>query len=174
MMYVLDASVALKTVLSEPDSSSAIKIRDEFRNQIHELIAPDTFVVEVAHALTRAERRNIIQVGEAQKLLTEVMTDRPILHAHLALISRAIEISSTSGLAYTIASMPLLRSVKAANFSRQMTNFSVPSRRSLPLFTCQLYESLSTSWISSKASSSQQDTCPANAQSYQSTWSSRS
>jgi predicted nucleic acid-binding protein len=94
MMYVLDASVALKTVLSEPDSPAAVKIRDEYRNQMHELLAPDTFVVEVAHALTRAERRNIIQIGEAQKLLTEIMTDRPILHPHLPLISRAVELSS--------------------------------------------------------------------------------
>jgi predicted nucleic acid-binding protein len=94
MMYVLDASVALKTVLSEPDSPAAIKIRDEYRKQLHELIAPDTFVVEVAHALTRAERKNIIQLGEAQKLLTEVMTDRPILHPHLPLISRGVELSS--------------------------------------------------------------------------------
>jgi predicted nucleic acid-binding protein len=94
MIYVLDASVALKTVLSEPDSSAAIKIRDDYRQQLHELIAPDTFVVEIAHALTRAERKNIIQIGEAQKLLTEIMTDRPLLHPHLPLIPRAVQLSS--------------------------------------------------------------------------------
>lgn len=30
MIYVLDASVALKTVLSEPDSPAALKLRDEY------------------------------------------------------------------------------------------------------------------------------------------------
>jgi hypothetical protein len=40
MKYVLDASVALKWVLTEPDSSKALSIRDDFRKQVHELLAP--------------------------------------------------------------------------------------------------------------------------------------
>lgn len=94
MIYVLDASVALKTVLSEPDSSAALKLRDEYRQQLHQFLAPDTFVAEIAHALTRAERRKIIAIGEAIQLLTEVMTDRPVLHSYLPLVARAIELSS--------------------------------------------------------------------------------
>ncbi len=50
MKYVLDASVAVKWVLPEPDTVNAL--RDAYRNGIHELIAPDIFPVEVAHALT--------------------------------------------------------------------------------------------------------------------------
>ena len=57
MKYVLDASVALKWVLTEADSAKAISLRDDFRKQLHEFLAPDVFPVEVAHALTRAERR---------------------------------------------------------------------------------------------------------------------
>ena len=94
MIYVLDASVALKTVLREPDSLAALKLLDEYRRQIHELLAPDTFVVEVAHALTRAERRNVIPPGEAANLLGEIMTMRPMLHSYLSLIPRAVELSS--------------------------------------------------------------------------------
>ena len=56
MKYVLDASVALTWVLSEPDPPVANKLRDEFTRDLHELIAPDTFLAEVAHALTKAER----------------------------------------------------------------------------------------------------------------------
>jgi predicted nucleic acid-binding protein len=97
MNYVLDASVALKTVLNEPDSPVARKLLEEHRQQLHELLAPDTFVIEVAHALTRAERRKIIQVGEAPQLLAEIMTYRPILHAYLPLVSRAVELSSQLG-----------------------------------------------------------------------------
>ena len=93
-VYILDASVALKTVLNEQDSHVALKLHDDFIHQVHELLAPDTFVVEVAHALTRAERRNIIQVGEAANLLSEVMATRPMLHPYLSLMSRAVELSS--------------------------------------------------------------------------------
>jgi hypothetical protein len=46
MKYVLDASVALKWVLSEPDSPAALNLRDTFTRGVHELIAPDTFLAE--------------------------------------------------------------------------------------------------------------------------------
>lgn len=44
MRYVLDASVALKCVLIEPDSAKARQLRDEFRNGIHELNAPEDVI----------------------------------------------------------------------------------------------------------------------------------
>lgn len=46
MKYVLDASVALKWVLTEPDSPKALFVRDDYRKQLHELLAPDLFPVE--------------------------------------------------------------------------------------------------------------------------------
>src|SRR5688572_20181171 len=52
MKYVLDASVAVKCVLPEKDSPRAVRLLNDYRKAIHELIAPDTFPVEVAHALT--------------------------------------------------------------------------------------------------------------------------
>ena len=52
MKYVLDASVALKWVLTEADSPKALALRDDFRKQVHELLAPDLFPIELAHALT--------------------------------------------------------------------------------------------------------------------------
>jgi len=61
MKYVLDASVALKWVLTEPDSPKALAVRDDYRKQLHELLAPDVLPVEVAHALTRAERKGLIK-----------------------------------------------------------------------------------------------------------------
>lgn len=50
MKYALDASVAAKWVLPEPDSSKAVALRDDFRQAVHELLAPDTFPAEIAHA----------------------------------------------------------------------------------------------------------------------------
>lgn len=94
MRYVLDASVALKTVLKEPDSAAAIALRDDFQNQIHQLIAPDTLPVEMAHALTRAERRGIIPVGQGSVLFSHFLDPCPLLYAYGDLIDRAMELSS--------------------------------------------------------------------------------
>lgn len=98
MKYVLDASVAIKWALPEADSLKALALRDDYRNAIHELIAPDIFQIEVAHALTRAERRNILQRGEALKELVLLMQARPRLYPFGALLGRAVEISSLAGI----------------------------------------------------------------------------
>src|SRR4029077_1837972 len=56
MKYVLDSSVALKFVLPEVDSGKAIRLRDDYRKSIHNLISPDIFTSEVANGLVSAER----------------------------------------------------------------------------------------------------------------------
>lgn len=94
MKYVLDSSAALKWVLAEPDSARANNLRDDFRNAVHELIAPDIFPVELAHALTRAERQKRIGVGDAVILLADVLSTCPRLHPYLPLLDRAVELSS--------------------------------------------------------------------------------
>ena len=50
MKLLLDASTALKWVLKEPGTVEALKLREDYRQQIHELLPPDTFVAEVSHA----------------------------------------------------------------------------------------------------------------------------
>ncbi len=60
MRYVLDASVAFKWAVPEIDSDKANRLRDAYRQAIHELLTPDIFVAELGHALTRAERRGRI------------------------------------------------------------------------------------------------------------------
>lgn len=94
MKYVLDASVALKWVLSEPDTPAAIKLRDEFARNLHELIAPDTFLAEVAHALTKAERRGLITAGQASVLVGDILTTRPDLHSFIPLLARAVDLAT--------------------------------------------------------------------------------
>jgi predicted nucleic acid-binding protein len=94
MKYVLDANVAIKWVLTEPDSPKALALRTDYQAQIHELIAPDIIPVEVAHALTRAERRNLIKQGQAAGLLAVVMMTCPPQHPYQPLLQRATAISS--------------------------------------------------------------------------------
>ncbi len=60
MKYVLDSNLSLKWVLAEPNSAMANKLRDDFQEVVHQLVSPDVFAVEIAHALTRAERQGKI------------------------------------------------------------------------------------------------------------------
>ena len=81
-------------MLNEKHSDKAITLRDEFRRGLHELLAPNFFPVEVAHALTRAERRRAIPQGQAIVLLADVMLFPPVLFETAPLLIRATEISS--------------------------------------------------------------------------------
>ena len=95
MKYVLDSSVALKWVLNEADSPKALSLRDDFRSNIHELCGPNIFPVEVAHALTRAERKGILNPPQAIRLLADVLSTPMPLHAYEPLLARATAISSS-------------------------------------------------------------------------------
>jgi predicted nucleic acid-binding protein len=94
MKYILDSSVAFKWVVVEALTDKARDLRDEFRQRLHELIAPDVFPVEVAHSLTRAERQGRITPPEASILLAEVILTCPQLHPYMPLLSQAVTISS--------------------------------------------------------------------------------
>lgn len=94
MIYVIDTSVAFKWVVPETASDKALLLRDDFRNAIHELQATAVFSIELAHALTRAERQGRIPVGKARVLWGDVMTLPPRLFADGMLVPRAIDISS--------------------------------------------------------------------------------
>lgn len=92
MRIVLDSCVALKWVLPESDSPKALALRAEFQLGIHDLLAPDVFPAEVAHALLRAERRNLVQNGEVH--LANVLSTPPDFHSSLPLLLRAYDIAS--------------------------------------------------------------------------------
>jgi predicted nucleic acid-binding protein len=93
MKYVLGSSVALKWALPEADSAKAIRLRDEYRNGIHELLAPDVFPSEIANGLAAAERQKRIQSGEATIFLNDILSAAPILHPSASLLIRAMEIA---------------------------------------------------------------------------------
>ena len=89
MKSVIDASTALKWVLNESDSDKANRLRDDFRNGIQGLLAPDVFQIEVAHALTKAERRGF--VADAEACWLDVMSTAPQLHPLPPLMRRAMK-----------------------------------------------------------------------------------
>ena len=94
MKYVLNSSVGFKWVVPEVDSDKALRLRDDFRNGVHELVAPDVFPIELAHAITRAERQGRVTVAHGWALWLGVMADSPHLFPSIPLIPRAYEISS--------------------------------------------------------------------------------
>ena len=94
MKYVMDSSVMVKWVLAEPDSDKALRLRDDLRTSVHELISPDIFTVEASHALTRTERQVRIAVGQARALLLDILTTPPRVFPFQPFLLRAIDVSS--------------------------------------------------------------------------------
>ena len=94
MKYVLDASVGIKWVMNEIDSAKARQLRDDFRNRIHDLIAPDSYTLEIAHALTKSHRRGL--VPDPWRLWGDVMTTIPRLFPSMPLTPRAIQIATSA------------------------------------------------------------------------------
>jgi predicted nucleic acid-binding protein len=93
MRCVLDSNVAVKWLLQEDLSDKARVFRDEFIRGVHELLAPDVFTVECAHALTRAQRQGRVIVAEVYAFMADLLTTLPDFHPHAALLSRALDIS---------------------------------------------------------------------------------
>jgi predicted nucleic acid-binding protein len=96
MKAVLDSSAALQTVLPEPDTAKAIRLIDEYRNGVHELLTPDIFPLETLNALSKAERQNRIPAGSGYALWQTIMADSPTFHPHFQLLARAYAISTTT------------------------------------------------------------------------------
>ena len=96
MKYLLDSSVAFKWLVPENDTAKALRLRDDFRRQIIELLAPDIFPVEVVHALTRAERQGRVTSAQGVQLFRDFLSHLPQLHSCLPLLPRAYAISSTA------------------------------------------------------------------------------
>ncbi len=100
MKYVLDASVAACWVLRTPLQAKALKLRTEYQQNIHELIAPSHFPGEIASALTKAERQKLIRVGDAHLLIQDILKAPPVLYVIDSLFYRAVEISSQTRSAF--------------------------------------------------------------------------
>jgi predicted nucleic acid-binding protein len=94
MKYVVDSSVAVKWALAEVDTDRALRVRDDYRAGLTELLAPDVFPIEFVHALTRAERQNRLTPDDGAEFVADLLATLPQLHASLPLLPRAYELSS--------------------------------------------------------------------------------
>lgn len=94
MRVVLDSNVAIKWRLPEEDSDKANAIKDSYVNGFNELISPDIFPAEVAHALSRAERKGILKTPQAAEGLKDILLLAPKLYPYIPLLPRAMELSA--------------------------------------------------------------------------------
>ena len=67
----------------------------------YEVIVPDVFPSEIAHALTKAERKKVIPVGAAFAHVYDILLNVQTLVPYLPLLPRAIGISSQTRVAIT-------------------------------------------------------------------------
>lgn len=86
MRYVLDTSVAFPWVVAEGLAAKAGRVRDDFRNAVIELLAPDIFPIEIGHALTKAGRQG--RLTDAEVFWLDVMSTSPRLFPSLPLMPR--------------------------------------------------------------------------------------
>ena len=93
MKYVLDSSVAVKWVLPEKDSDKAIRLRDDYRQGLHQLIAPDWFTLEVMNILGKAAARKIVTPVLALQHLADILRDAPVFFPSLSLANRAFQLA---------------------------------------------------------------------------------
>src|SRR5437773_1338152 len=93
MRWVLDSNIGVKWLLQEDQSDKARGLRDEFARGLHELVAPDIFAVECAHALMRAQRQGRVTPAEVHAFMADLLTTLPQVHPHQLLLPRAVEIS---------------------------------------------------------------------------------
>lgn len=94
MKLCLDACVALQMLLPDDNTDAALALQKEIRIQFHELIAPDTLPIEIAHVLTKAERQRKIDAGSAKGVLDGFLDYCPMLYPYFEYLDRAMELSS--------------------------------------------------------------------------------
>lgn len=94
MKYVLDSSVAFKWVVVEARTDKARLLRDGYCNGVHDLQSPDVFPIEIAHALTKAERQGRITPPQGGVLWQDAMKTSPLLVPSIPLVPRAYDIAS--------------------------------------------------------------------------------
>jgi len=123
MRYVLDISVAATWLLHSPDVAKAMRLRRDYIQKVHELLAPDTFLTEAAELLVKGERQGILDPGETMYSFNDLRTLGIVLHATDSLHERAIEIAFATRL--TVAACLYLALAESEQCSLLTTNQKV-------------------------------------------------
>jgi predicted nucleic acid-binding protein len=97
---VVDASVAVKWVLSEEGSEDALDLRDYWRDTGETVVAPPIFAAEVTNVLYQRVRRR--EIGEADALamlelllLAVVVREPPDLYGKVVRLANELSLTAT-------------------------------------------------------------------------------
>lgn len=95
-LVVVDASLALKWVLNEPDSDRALALLNEWNVHGVVLLAPSLLSFEVSNALYKNFRRNKLTFDQATRTIDEVLSLGIVLEFSetSALGKRALELAN--------------------------------------------------------------------------------
>jgi predicted nucleic acid-binding protein len=89
---VVDASLALKWAIEEPDSARALALLEDWRNQGRVLIAPPLFLYEVANVLAKRMRRGQFTLEQVTERMRFFLESGPRLHHIGTTHLRALEL----------------------------------------------------------------------------------
>lgn len=99
---MIDACSAFKWVVVEIDSDKAIRLRDDLRDGICELIAPDIFPSELGSALLTAQRK--ARISNFAPPLFSILAEGVVIHDTTALLPSVARIvaSNNSGMKFSL------------------------------------------------------------------------
>ena len=93
MKYVIDTSMEVKTFVQEQDSGKAVRLRNDYHQGVHELIAPDFFPTEMCNVLMIPERSGKIKPGDSDLFFGQFLSQLPPIVPAIPLLPRALEIA---------------------------------------------------------------------------------
>lgn len=94
MKLVIDASIGVKALLQEHNSSKAWQLCDDFRKGIHQLFAPDLYFLEVGNVLVMAQRSGKITQNDLLLFYGDLIRNQPIIAPSTSLFPRAFDIAA--------------------------------------------------------------------------------
>jgi len=94
-IVIVDANIAIKWVLNEEDSSTALALLNEWNKNKITMLAPFLFTYEVTNVLYQNMRKGKITLNQAKRALVEVLSLGVELEffEHSALSKRALELA---------------------------------------------------------------------------------
>ena len=96
MIYVIDASVALKWFVSEEGCEKAVSLREKQISGEADFAAPDLLLYEVAHVLVAKKHFDVSEAQDAIGCVLDVVAD--VVALDRALMDNAIQLARQFGL----------------------------------------------------------------------------
>lgn len=89
-LYVIDAGIAVKWFIPEPDSDRAMRFLENYNQGADDLVAPDLIVPEVANVFWKRAQRGDIAANEAEDNLRDLLALNLHLTPSSSLASKAL------------------------------------------------------------------------------------